>query len=415
MFKLLLVFFTFINFANASEEWSLDGQIDWYNRYIHRPTKESLYNPGNEFARIPQETIQSDLRPTLTLEKNEHYFKINPRVILDKTFTSRDHKDEETLKADLFLNEAFYQITLDQHQFVFGLQNYQWGPAEMLSPTNPMFRFLQDQRSFFFQQRGRNIVRWNWTLNQSLSIVSLIEVTKNDVDLPRADQEFSPNGLVKIEKSFDQASDYVGLVVGVTPAGENFIGEYGSFGFGDGQSLYFDLRHQEGTRNFYPVNSQNGFIREDQRYIDSKKVFTLATAGLRHEGRADFRLEYIYYGLGLDNQDWKQAQNSLTQLSPYLKENAERFYLSGRELQREHYLYSSVRIPDLGAGDIYTVFLRYFYSIQDSSSISQLLIDRATGDHFNLYLELSTYQGSRKAEFSSLIATETSIGFKWTY
>lgn len=243
----------------------------------------------------------------------------------------------------------------------------------------------------------------------------MIEVTNNDVDLPREDQHFEPNGLVKIERSLEKTSDYLGVVVGKAPSQENFVGEYGSFGLSDELSIYLDARHQYETNNFYPDHDDSGFQNFTQKYQDSGKIYTLGTVGIRHESRVDIRLEYIYNELGLTEKQWDDAKGALTTATPHIKENIKRFYRSGRDLQKQHYGYFSMRVPDLGKNNIYTVFLRYFNSLQDSSSVSQILVDRATGDNFNLYLEAATYQGAKDADFSLLISTEISAGFKWSY
>ncbi|MES2525935.1 MAG: hypothetical protein V4598_02565 [Bdellovibrionota bacterium] len=400
--------------AGSANAWTLkwNHRLNWYNRVINQGVVDSDYNPDNLVGKIPDNTFETDLRPTFNWELDNHRFKLDPRLITQ--LTQAEYRDEKhtTDKTEAFLNEASYQGNFGDHQITLGIQNYQWGPAEMLSPTNPIFRFQFEQRSLFFQQRGRNLVRWNWQITPEWNMVTMVEASKNGSQLPKEDQKFSPNGLIKLERALSKSSDYIGVVAGKTPYKENFVGEYFAMNFTDEFSVYFDARHQQGSKNFYP--DENPVLEFDERE-ESGGIKTLANFGIRHEAAVDFRLEYIYNGVGFNETDWDRAKDALTTLGPNTRENFKRFFRGGRDdLQRQHYGYASVRIPDLGDKDQYTLFLRHFHSIADSSSSSQFQMDRITGDSFNLYFEASFYNGSKESEFGSLLGHEVSAGFRYS-
>lgn len=405
----------FILTTTAANAWTLkwNHRLNWYNRYLNQNHVDSLYNPDNQVARIPDHTFETDLRPTFNWELDSvHRFKVDPRVITQYTQTEYGDEKHSTDKTKAFMNEINYQGTFGDHQIALGIQNYQWGPAEMLSPTNPIFRFRFDQRSLFFQQRGRSLVRWNWQVSPDWNLVTMAEVAKNGDDLPKEDQKFTPNGLVKLERALGKSTDYIGFVVGKTPYKENFFGEYFSMMLSDEFSAYVDARHQDGTKNFYPDEDPSKVFLEREK---SGGIKTLANAGIRYEGRVDVRFEYIYNGVGLDKDDWKKTQTSLTTLSPELGENFKRYFNGGRDfLQRQHYGYASLRAPDLGDKNQYTMFLRYFQNIEDSSYFTQIQMDRVTAESFNIYLEGSLYGGSKKTEFGSLLRHEISAGFRYS-
>ena len=41
--------------------------------------------------------------------------------------------------------------------FTAGLQTYQWGPAELINPSNPFYHFQSQQGTFGFKSKGKNI------------------------------------------------------------------------------------------------------------------------------------------------------------------------------------------------------------------------------------------------------------------
>lgn len=411
MSKILFLLFFISGEASA---WTLkwNHRLNWYNRVLNQGVVDSEFNPDNRVAKIPENTFETDLRPTFNWELDQHRFKVDPRIITQVTQAEYGDEKHSTDKTEAFLNEINYQGNFGDHQLTLGIQNYQWGPAEMLSPTNPVFRFQFEQRSLFFQQRGRNLIRWNWQITPEWNLVSMVEVTKNGSELPKEDQKFQPNGLMKLERALSKSSDYFGVVVGKTPYRESFVGEYFAMNFTDEFSLYFDARHQQGSKNFYPTD--NALEEFDEREEDGG-IKTLANFGIRHEARVDFRLEYIYNGVGLNDSDWKAARNSLVTLGPNLRENFKRFYRGGRDdLQRQHYGFASLRVPDIGAKNEYTLFFRHFHSIADSSSSTQFQLDRVTAESFNLYFEASLYNGPKTSEFGSLLRHEVSAGLRYS-
>lgn len=408
------IFLFLIFFSTGAGAWTLkwNHRLNWYNRVMNQGPVDSDYNPKNEVGRIPDTTFETDLRPTFNWELDNHRFKLDPRVITQVTQVEYRDEKHQSDKTEAFLNEAYYQTNIGDHQLAFGIQNYQWGPAEMLSPTNPMFRFQFAQRSLFFQQRGRNIARWNWQMGPDWNLVSMVELTKNGSALPKEDQKFHQNGVMKLERALGVSSDYLGVVAGITPYQENFVGEYFAMNFTDEFSVYFDARHQKGSKNFYPQD--NAFLEFNERE-KNRGVKTLANMGIRHEARVDVRLEYIYNGVGLNDSDWDKARASLTTLGPFTRENFKRFFRGGRDdLQRQHYGYASMRIPDIGGKNEYTFFLRHFQSLADNSSSSQIQMDRITGESFNVYFEASYYNGSKTSEFGSLLKHEVSAGFRYS-
>lgn len=209
----------------------------------------------------------------------------------------------------------------------------------------------------------------------------------------------------------DKASDYLGLIVGKTPYQENFIGEYGAYQLTEEYSFYFDIRHQENTNSYYPARASTDLFQKNA----PERIYTLGTVGLRYESRLDIRLEYIFNEIGFTEDQYEKAQTALSTLSPNLSENYRRYHLSGRDLNKQHYGYLSIRMPDVGPKDEYTFFLRYFNSLQDQSSLYQFQMDRLTGDNFNLYLEAAAYRGEKNKDFSSLISNEVSLGLRYSY
>ena len=61
-------------------------------------------------------------------------------------------------------------------QFTYGLQNYQWGPAELLSPSNRLFHEVGVFRDPLYYVRGRISLRLNVSVGKEWSLVALAEL-----------------------------------------------------------------------------------------------------------------------------------------------------------------------------------------------------------------------------------------------
>ena len=172
----------------------------------------SAYNSDNKTLEVPSWTHTLELRPDIQINLGD----LHSVVLRSRHFTqafetqqtnpnSTDHSSEETSDlSDLFLSSVWngsFATTL-------GLQNYQWGPAEIFSPSNPFFHFDNNQRSFFYKEKGRVLARVNWNPNPKTtnwSVVGIYEPIDNRTPYWTADKDFRPRSVIKIEYQFAEA------------------------------------------------------------------------------------------------------------------------------------------------------------------------------------------------------------------
>ena len=80
-----------------------------------------------------------------------------------------------------------------------GLQNYQWGPAELMSPSNPLFHFSSQSLDPSYQIPGHSLARLNYTPIENLNFVGLYEFAPNEEKSFIYDTPFTPLGLIKFD------------------------------------------------------------------------------------------------------------------------------------------------------------------------------------------------------------------------
>jgi hypothetical protein len=404
---------TFLVFAlvwppcRALDDSKSQNTLDWYFGYKSVDLKNfSGLKVGSSMNPSPASLI-SDLRWSYQLQNEQWSYQLTPRLNVS---SSRETKGE----AELFMQDAYGQWSNSNHQLRLGIQNFQWGPAELLSPSNPIFAFDSSQRWFFYQQRGRSLAKWHWTIDKSWAFSAVSEVANNGEVPPIENENFRANALVKLETRSSSGQNYIGLIAGVTPEEKTFWGEYFAYYFTDSFSIYNDSRFVRGNSAYFPVITSTGVELQQTRSADSN-YYPLAITGFRWETSTDLRLEYVYNEYGMSRSDWQQTLFSIIAPTPYQIANQKRFERNGHSIPGKNLLYLSWRVPDLGPRGIYSLHLRALRSLDDQSGNLQSALERSLGEAFTVYASAAQFYGASDSFFGSSIYYELVAGLKWSH
>lgn len=383
--------------------------------------KNSNFNPDNRVLKTPSTSLLFEWRPDFQYEFNvDHSMVIRSRHFLQGY--QYDFENPKSSKSEILsesdLSDFFFSSKWNEGlQTTVGLQNYQWGPAEIFSPTNPFFHFLNDQRSFFFKEKGRVLIRFNWTLfpeTARWSVVGIHEPINNQTEYWTADQNFKPKSLIKVDYQFENPANQFAALAGLGEDQKEFIGEYFTWSILEGHSLYADMKHQKGRTNYIPRT--NGFGSSDLiMSSNEEKVFSTSVIGYRYEGRVDIRQEIILNESGFNSEEWKLAKNSALTLTPQILTNSKRFAKPGLEFLTQTYSYTSLRVPDIGPRDQSSFSLRYLSSLQHNSAVLQINIEHNLNDHTVVTAESLHHLGSQSYEFRLTDNQQTSVGFRYSF
>lgn len=417
MFKSSLILALLLCATLPAAAQSFRWDIEWYNSVQgSQHDKESLIDPSGRRLNTPQSKFQSDFRlNTKYTWKNGTRLVIRPRLLGDASQYHYLTPEENVTKysGEASMPEAYLEGDLTRRLSVaVGLQNYQWGPAEFISPTNPFYHFRRDQRSFTYREDGRLLLRSNWSPSALWSVITIVEPGNNGQSFWIYEQEFKPKGLLKVERRGKNALNYFGMAAGTLDDTIPFIGEYFNFELIPGLSVYLDARHSQGVAQYMPDISPTDLLY-DMVYVRNEKTWhSMAAMGFRWEGSVDFRMEYIYNSYGLEKEEMLAAFQSAVPQHPRGDVNLKRILGSGRELMGQHYGYASLRMPDLFIQNN-NLSLRYIQSLMDQSSSAQVAWDTAIGDAWTLFAEANYSFGDNTQEFSALERASGQLGLKW--
>lgn len=404
-----------LGISSLAHSADLKWDVEWYNsgRYTE-PTENLVVNPGGRRISTPTGRAETDLRfnTRLTFSGGARLV-VRPQLVGTQEYFAYSNPSEEATSASgkASLPEAYFEKDLTPKlSFAIGLQNYQWGPAEFLSPSNPFYHFNSSQRAYNYKEPGKNLLRFNWSPSASWSGIAVFEPVDNGNAFWVENRTFTAKGLLKIERRGKNSLNYVGLDSGVYEEGLPFIGEYANYEVLEGLSMYFDGRQSRGSAQYEPEYSSGLMDMVYEKDLSSWN--SLIITGVRFESRVDVRFEYIFNSFGLSQEDQVLAFSSALPQHPRGNQNLKRILRSGRELLGLHYAYASIRVPDF-IRQSNSLSLRYFHSLMDHSGGLQLACDFAIGDAWTLFAELGASVGDANQELSAFERGSLSAGFKW--
>jgi hypothetical protein len=392
------------------------ASVEWIGAARWTDPAETPLNPGNARFRIPQFRAQVEARPNVRVELGPRLTAVvRPRGLattqaawatgLPRTTGS----DASANWTELFVN---WRPT-DVAHVTYGLQNFQWGPAELLAPSNSLFHETGVFRDQLYYVRGRHLLRVNLSAGRAWSLVALSELGSNGEAPFVAGERFRRQGQIKGEYSAPSGRGYLGLTAGGREGSPPWFGEYASYEVAGGLSAYVDATHAKGSRAWYPVALPDGGAAFVQSDLDGDRWRTLAVAGLRYTFVAgpDARLEYLHQDAGYRRHEIDLAALALA-TSPAA---AGPFVAPGLEFLGRRLALVSLRVPDLPPRRQLALHGRYLRSLTDRSGVAFLTAGLDAADAVVLFASASVTHGSATAEFSRLARAGLVAGAVWTW
>ena len=348
------------------------GRLEWITAAQGTFPRDSEVNPRNLVLEIPQISAQTEVRPDLHIEGHDILFVARPRILLEGSAASVDgswqpfKRDASLIWLDLF---GSWRVT-DWLTVAYGLQNFQWGPAELLSPSNRIFHETGFARDPLYFVRGKNLLRVNLLRGKSLSAVLLAELLDNGEPAFVAGTKFDPKAALKLEWVAESGRAYLGLTGGGGKVARGYFGEYGSVEIVDGLSLYADAVHQAGSDAWVPEKRGDGTVAFAQPHRLAG-LQTLLVGGVRYTftDGSDIRVEYVFDQAGWDRNQLTLANRAAAAFPPPVDQAAAvaDWQRPGFEIIGRHLVYLSMSFVELPPWKRTRLQVRAMEAIEDAS------------------------------------------------
>ncbi|MBI2519911.1 MAG: hypothetical protein HYV97_05830 [Bdellovibrio sp.] len=408
---------------SLASEGAMQSSLSWWNAVSYRDLVESPLNPDNSTLQLPQWLGTSEIRPDVKLIHDPFVLRTRPRLIgtFSHTTWSDNQTDSET-SGKIKWSEAYLSYAaMEGLTLTYGLQNFQWGPAEAASPSNQIFHETIQVKDVLYETRGHHLLRINYTPLQELSEVLLVEISENGDPEFIAEEKFTQKVVLKSEYAWNGGADYVGLVLGHRYQEDSWVGEYINLELYEGLSLYLDASQEKGSAVWYPTKDANNTIAMSQSQKSSQHIYQYSVTGLRYvfENGNDVRLEWIFQEAGYGEAEVFWAWTALTSKNimqlMLLQQNASRVERNGLSFPGQDYIFTSLRIPDAFKFKDWTLYGRLLASIHDNSMSSLLSSENAIGEAGTLFATLGFTMGKEDSELRGNVSTAFTLGYRHSW
>ncbi len=398
--------------ATSSLPLSARVRLEWLTAAGTTAPRDTPVNPENAVLRLPQAAASTELRPDLRLEAGRDLRAyVRPRLLaqVQKPRVAGAWQPESS-DAKVEWIELYASWQADERvAFAYGLQNYQWGPAELVSPSNRIFHATGFLRDPLYVVRGKHLARVNLSAGRAWSAVLLAEVRDSGEAPFVAGEPFEPKAEAKLEWSDPGGRGYAAVTAGAGRDSRGFFGGYASLAIGDAFSIYADSVTQKGSRAWFPVDDGAGGARFEHA-LAGARLRTLALGGVRYTfgGGTDLRLEYLFDEAGWDVARLRLAERAAA--APPAPGAVEAWLDPGYEVVGRQHAYASLTVPDLPPRKRTTLAVRYLAALEDGSGAVFATASYDATDAVVLFASGTTTHGGDHGALSRLARASAVAG-----
>jgi hypothetical protein len=362
-------------------------------------------NRGNQVLRIPLLAIENEARPSLRFDYASFQFVVRPSFAAAVSTTRVEdewHEPRLGIRADWVDLYGAWNVT-DSLSLTYGLQNYQWGPAETLSPSNPIFH-LPYTRTVLTLIRGKHLFRANISPSRSWSLVVVLEPRDNGEPAFVYGVPFDRKALIKLEYTRPSGDRYLGITAGKGETSSGWIGEYGVLSLTDAFSIYGDARHTMGSDALYPT----GVLEPGQSFAlsraRSRAIETVGVAGARYQfaGGEDLRIEYLHNDPGYSADELALSAQTVARLAATDPSVVGAYTSPGLDIPGRMYLYASARFPELGPHDHLGLSAQYLQSLTTRNGALFVNTEWIYNDSLVFFISAAAVLGTASGDLTRL-------------
>jgi hypothetical protein len=372
---------------------------------------EEEVNPLNQVLKKPRSTFQLELQPSLNigLEAVPLKWVAKPKVkIRQSNYSVENQSTTDSIGEYGFWENYLSLQAFPQWEISAGIINLQWGPSELINPSQ--FLWLQQTlllEPFQFTQ-GIEMLQVLWTPSQNFTLNLIKELkpfqwSHSDEPAGEIRRDSLDRTLLRMEFSSVNGAVVVGQVAGVKNSDRRReqYGGYALWNYTEGTQIYTDYLVQKGSEVIYWDGTR--LIRP---FEESSELFLLGVFGHRWTFRngIEWKIEWISnsFGKTKGERDLELATLEKTPGHPSaLLAYSQRNYI----FPGKNYVYNSLRWDDpewlkhLFASS--ALYLRDLISLADNSHFLNLELQSSLSDHWSQAFGCVKTLGSDKGELNT--------------
>ena len=375
-------------------------------------------NPDNRAFEIPSQRAEGEARLDVTADVGRFSFFAKPRARWTWDSWNDGPRDGESeTDADLLLLEgaARFRSPIPEGLFLIaGRENLQWGPSQLVSPSNPFFP-ENGRENPVREIPGMDFFRAVWLPSGTWTVSWITNWGRGEGDLGGV--TWHPSHAAKVDYVGQEASG--GALVHAGKDHATSLRGYGQWTASDALLVYGEGSVSRGTYALYPVTdtSPAGGHLEATREDDASPIFFVLLGGAYTLlAGPTLSAEYAYNGEGYSQSDadrFFDLGHQVGQLAAagLVKPDTDRTS-TGRRLLRRNYLFLQYLQTEIA--NKMTLLLRWTQNLDDQSGLATLFADYSLADRWRAFAYGSCGSGGNRDEFGSVVRYSGLIGLEFS-
>lgn len=385
--------------------------------------QDSVGNQGNLVLYFPSQSMDLEIKPYIKIESNKFNFSLfmNPRL---RAQSVQYQIATGTLKpnpVDYGFWEAYLAWELVKNVDVkVGIVNAQWGPSDLLSPSQFMFPDLLLKPEPFFSTQGLELASIQYTPNQKVSLTFMAELPpfgwEKRESLPAVDRTTQHRVLMRGEYAAESGEYAMGIVFGQRETDKKRfqLGNYSFWSYSQEAQVYYDFVAQQGSGR--PYVNDSGVV--ELTFADDSDINAVGLIGHRYSfaNGLEWKVEFVGNSFGLSKADRENTFDWLHS-DPFNVGYLQVLHSSLSPLPGRYFLFNSFRWDNL-LDKLFSnsyVFFRDIYSITDGSQLMSLGAETSLTDSLSQSLAMVYTIGNNEQELSSFLKSYISYYLKYSF
>jgi hypothetical protein len=406
---------TLLSSANADESldlsaaWQFDGAAEvWAYQSMLSRVKDSLFNPANAIAHLPDGQSIVDLRGNLRASSDGTELLLQPRLLAQRSVTD-DHRETD---GSLYMSQAYLRIRPEERtSMTAGRIRYTWGPANFRSPSNP-FYFDAGKNQPLLDVPGIDMVRADYSATNSQWTAAWISDAGHLTRRP----DISNVALIKAD--VHQDGWRTSAILATRESGKAFFGVFGQYPIGDALIVYGEVGN--GHRSTVPLSAAERSAGD--RLTTARASTALFGASYTRINGQMLAAEYLFDGHGLRTDQADRYFSAAAEASLAFRSSSDAAVRAagaaslGRMLNGmpgllgRHYGYLLWQSNPQESGRYWRVSLAS--DLQDGSAQALLFSEINVSRYLSMFGSVTINHGRPETEFGSLVSRVLSVGAK---
>ncbi|HEY8269995.1 MAG TPA: hypothetical protein VIG33_03850 [Pseudobdellovibrionaceae bacterium] len=405
--------------------FNFDFRSDFLTGGFLQHNNEDITNPNNQLLYLPSQAFDVEIKPTLKIDSTHYNLKVVliPRLQFHSARYNFGSVNESQRLADYGFWEAYTHWELIKNvNLSVGIINSQWGPSDILSPSQFLFSDLLIKLEPFQSTQGVEMAVVQWTPNQNFTLTGMGELDpfgwEHTDTPPYRDRTSKKRVLLRGEFATGSGDFNLGLVLGRkhTDRERAQAGSYAMWNYTNFTQIYYDIGLQQGSERLY-IDDTGTLL---PAYADDSTAFQVSLVGHRFTfvNGIEWRIEYLHNDFG-PSKEQRQRTYRLIHATPLATQYLSILNDSVSPLPGQEFIYNSFRWdnpPFLEA--VFSnshIYLRNIFSLTDPSQLFNFAIETSLTDQLSHSIAFIATSGDNESELSSYMHSYASYFLKFSF